>query len=97
MAGGCVNLKTHRDGEVHYVMVSGMDKENMYIFDPYYKEESNNNFIKIENANPLKYNRIVKIEYFISDDKKELALGPEDEREAVYFCRNDEVLEREFF
>ena len=92
-AGGCVNLRTYRAGEAHYVMITGMDSENMYIFDPYYKETSTNEAIKIDNTKPFSYNRKVKIEHFLSTSKTELALGPENDREAIYFCRNDEILE----
>lgn len=96
MAGGCVNLRTKRDGEAHYVMLTGVDAENVYIFDPYYLETSKNNQIKIVNDKPFSYNRVVKLEHFISNENAELALGAENDREAIYFCRDDAILERQF-
>lgn len=93
MAGGCVNLRTYRAGESHYVMITGMDSESVYIFDPYYKDMSLNESIKVDNTKPFTYNRKVKLEYFLMASKNELALGPEADREAIYFCRNDEILE----
>ena len=96
MAGGCVNLRTFRGDEIHYVMLTDMDSENVYIFDPYYKEDSKSNTIKINNNNPFSFNRVVRLEHFMSNSKIELALGPEVQREAIYFCRDDAILERSF-
>ena len=96
MAGGCVNLRTNRNDEAHYVMLTGIDAENVYIFDPYYLETSKSNLIKVNHDNPFSYNRVVKIDYFSSNLKSELTLGEENEREAIYFCRDDAILERSF-
>lgn len=97
-AGGCVDLKTYRDG-VHYVTIVNMDSEFMYIFDPYFqphKSKSGQAGIDIINNPNLPYNRRVKIENFILEIKSELCLGEVDDREAVFIYRNNAILQREF-
>lgn len=98
LAGGCVALKTFRRG-THYVTVTGMDNDEMFIFDPYFRPEGtfkDSSGIKIIMDKPFYYNRKIKIEKFISEQKSELVLGSVPEREAVLFFRNNAVLEREF-
>lgn len=97
--GGCVDLKTTRRGNVHYVTVMHMDDEYMYIFDPYYKPSSafnDNKNIEVILDKPFYYNRKVKIEYFVSEAKSELSLGTEHTREAILFYRDNAILQREF-
>lgn len=95
--GGCVCLKTQRQGE-HFVTITNMDNEYMYIFDPYYKKSDSASGLKYEiiNGVNLPYNRKVKIEYFITAKPLELCLGNENNREAVLFNKNNAILEREF-
>ena len=87
--GGCVNLRTYQGCE-HYVTITNMDKEFVYIFDPYYYPEEhykNNKNIKGVLSEPFRYNRIVKREHFLSERKVESALGPVDKREVVLFYK----------
>lgn len=96
--GGCVCLKTFRQGK-HFVTVTNMDNEYMYIFDPYFQQPTLNkniNNISVVNVENLTYNRKIRLGYFISTKNIELCLGPEDDREAVLFYRNNAMLEREF-
>ena len=98
MAGGCVNLKTIRRGK-HFVTITGMDDEDMFIFDPYYKAEGSyrpQQGIEIVNDRPFEYNRKVRIEKFIEEQKSELVLGEKAGREAILFYKNDAILQREF-
>ena len=86
---GCVNLRTYQGCE-HYVTVTGIDNEFVYIFDPYYYHEShykNNKFIFYVSDKPHSYNRKVKLERFLSTQKYESALGPVENRECVLFVR----------
>lgn len=97
-AGGCVDLKTYREG-THYVTIVNMDSDFMYIFDPYFQPHKKANpqtGIDVMNNVNLPYNRRVKIENFISETKSELCLGPEEDREAVLFYRNNAMMQREF-
>lgn len=98
IAGGCVDLKTYRRGN-HFVTITKMDDEFIYIFDPYFREDGaykQDSGIEIISNKPFYYNRKVRIEKFISEQKTELVLGATRSREAVLFYRNDAVLQREF-
>ena len=67
-----------------------MDKEFVYIFDPYYYPEEhykNNKSIKCVLTEPFAYNRLIDREHFLSERKVESALGPIDKREAVLFYK----------
>ena len=98
IAGGCVDLKTFRRGR-HYVTITGMDDEYMFIFDPYFRPDESyrpQTGIEVVLDKPFEYNRKVKIEKFIEEHKAELCLGDKDDREAVFFYNNNAVLQREF-
>lgn len=92
--GGCVNLRTF-NGTEHYVTLTAVDDEYVYLFDPYYKtagEYKNNAHIEYIDGHPFTFNRRVKIEYFVADEQLEFALGPIEKREAMLFFRDDSTL-----
>lgn len=81
--GGVVVVRLFYD-ELHYVLFTGIDDKNIYLFDPYYRTEPfNESDIKIVLDKPFEYNRIVPIEYFNSLDEKLYSLASPDSREAV--------------
>lgn len=88
-AGGVVNFRTYQQGE-HYVTITAIDDENVYIFDPYYLPQNsykNTKNIEIIFDKPFDYNRKVKKQHFIKNTKTEFSLGPTEKREAVLFNR----------
>lgn len=98
LAGGCVDLKTEKDGK-HYITITKMDDRYIYAFDPYYK--SVGEFkpavgVEIVNDKPFLYNRKILIERFVSEKPLEFTLGIEKYREAILFYRKDSIKEREF-
>lgn len=98
LSGGCVELKTTRRGK-HFVTITGMDDEDMFIFDPYFKPNGSykpQQGIEIVNDKPFEYNRKVKIEKFIQEQSVELVLGKREFREAILFYKDDAILQREF-
>lgn len=97
LVGGCVDLKTNRNGK-HYIAITKMDDEYIYAFDSFYKPEiiKPASGVEVVNDKPFKYNRRIRIEKFISEKATEFSLGPENIREAVLFYRNDIIPEREF-
>ena len=98
LVGGCVDLKTTRRGR-HFVTITSMDDEYMYIFDPYFRPDESyrpQTGIEVVLDRPFEYNRKVKIEKFIQEHKTELSLGEKSEREAIFFYNNNAVLQREF-
>lgn len=82
-SGGAVVAKVML-GVWHYVLLTGVDEEYIYLFDPYYrkrpfKEEG----VTIINNDPTKLNRKVKREIFNSQGKENYAFGTIEERECV--------------
>ncbi len=68
----------------HYVLLTGIDDEYMYLFDPYYrknpfKEEG----VYIIKDKPLKMNRKVKISIVNGTGKDNYALGKKETRESL--------------
>ena len=88
-SGGCINFRTYQSNE-HYVTITNMDNDFVYIFDPYYYSEShykNNKHIICELNEPFAYNRKVSMERFLSKHEYEYSLGPIPKRECVLFNR----------
>lgn len=82
---GCVILRTYQDCE-HYVLITAIDNEFVYIWDPYYLEDKyydNERQIEIIFDQLFKYNRKVKIARFLSTTHKDFALGPINNRECM--------------
>lgn len=86
---GCIVLRTYQECK-HYVLITGLDDEYIYIWDPYYLDrhyyDSNDN-IKIVFDEPLKYNRQVTLKHFLLESKTDLSLGPINNRECVCLVR----------
>jgi len=81
--GGVVVAKVML-GWWHYVLITGIDKEYVYLFDPYYREKSfNTEGLEIITNAPKKMNRKVKHEIMNSEGKENYALGKIDSREMV--------------
>jgi predicted double-glycine peptidase len=88
-SGGCVNLRTYQSQE-HYVTLTGVDDDCIYLFDPYYRtneEYANNKNIECFAENQFNFNRKVKKVQFLSERKTEFSLGPIPKREAVLFLK----------
>ena len=98
MAGGCVQFKAYKQTK-HYVCITKMDEDEIFIFDPYYRENGYYRqaaAITVVDSEPFEFNRRVRLSHFVSENKAELVLGPENEREAILFIRDDAMLQREF-
>lgn len=97
-AGGCVSMKTYH-GDEHYVTLTAIDDEYVYLFDPYFKaaeDYRNNKYIEYIAGMPFSFNRRVRLEYFLSEKRNEFSMGPIEKREALLFRRNDALLEHSF-
>ena len=95
---GCVCLKTYLGGEKHFVVLTAIDEEYVYLFDPYFKPSVNEKYksvIHMINDNPFAFNRSVNLEYFLTEKKSDLTLGAVAGREMVMFFRDDSSRERE--
>lgn len=68
----------------HYVLLTGIDNEYIYLFDPYYRKRSfkDDNIVMIEDE-PTKMNRKIKKEIMNSEGKSHYAFGKLEDRECV--------------
>lgn len=82
---GVVIARCYMEGE-HYVLITNIDKDNVYLFDPYFLPEDyykNDKKVNIVLFNDFKYNRIVSIDRFISKNKKDFALVDNENKEVI--------------
>ncbi|MDD5934524.1 MAG: peptidase C39 [Clostridiales bacterium] len=72
----------------HYVLLTGIDKDYVMLFDPYYRKRPFKvEGIEIIKDEPCKYNRKIAWKYMNSEGKSDYALGPIDKRECVLMYR----------
>ncbi len=68
----------------HYVLVTGADEENVYLFDPYFRKKPfKQKGLELITDMPYHRNRCVPWEMFNDTGKGTYALGPKETREAV--------------
>ena len=70
----------------HYVLMTGVEDEEILLFDPYYQEEAfkgADSPVRIDLAHPLWYNRRVPFSFFNCETQELYALGKKEAREAV--------------
>ncbi len=81
---GCVFIRCWQENE-HYVIITKIDKQYAYIFDPYYldKLECKDKDVKIILHKPDRYNRKVALRRLLSESTKDFALGKIENRECV--------------
>ncbi|MBD5458261.1 MAG: peptidase C39 [Lachnospiraceae bacterium] len=88
--GGAVVLRLYLDVP-HYVLLTGIEGDSLYIFDPYYEEEDDPELseeysepgIVFINGQPKRANRLVTIERLNRTGEGFYEMGPLDLREAV--------------
>lgn len=74
---GCILVSVWLMKSEHYVIITNIEGEYAYIFDPYYVDIdyfSNNNNVEIIQDKPFKYNRKVKITELFSNSKNDYSL-----------------------
>ena len=81
--GGAVVIRVLYDCG-HYVLLTGVRKDKILMFDPYYSENALDlpGIIRVDDQ-PFRYNRIVDEKCFNRESTELYALGPVDDREAV--------------
>ena len=81
--GGAVVVRL-RYGCWHYVLLTGADEQNIYLFDPYFRKTPfKQKGLKIITDKPNSMNRQVSFDNINSSGKGLYALGPEKTREAI--------------
>ena len=74
----------------HYVLITKIDDNFAYIFDPYYLEEDyycNDEDVAIVLHETFTHNRIVKIERLFNEENKDFSLLREQDREVILISR----------
>ena len=82
----------------HYVLMTGIEDEEILLFDPYYQEEAFEGVespVRIDLAHPLRYNRRVPFSFFNRETQELYALGKKDAREAVLLFNDTTKLSAE--
>lgn len=85
----------------HYVLLTGIEGENVYAFDPYYRQKQfvNKGIQMIANA-PKQKNRKITFAILNSEEKEHYALGKKEQRECVlmYNCKTRQTMKNiEYF
>lgn len=86
--GGCCLVKTYRSGEPHFVIVTKIDEQFVYMWDAYYIGETyydTERKITIIFNKPFHYNRQVDKTRFLATHTKDFSLGPMEYREVLLF------------
>lgn len=81
--GGAAVVRLDFDGW-HYVLLTGIENDLVYLFDPYYRAAPfEGEEIQIVPDHPMEYNRIVPTRYFERETCEVYSFGPTATREAV--------------
>ena len=82
--GGAVVVRLYLLEDPHYILLTGVDEERIYAFDPYLLEEPlPEKDIIVTDAHPYRYNRVIPFSYFNRTGHTQYALGETAGREAV--------------
>lgn len=93
--GGVAVVRVDLEGW-HYVLLTGIKGEDVYMFDPYYREEPFlGEEIKMVADHPREYNRIVPARYFDREVLEIYAFGSKEGREAVLLFNEETKLTQE--
>jgi hypothetical protein len=91
--GGVVVVRLYYD-VWHYVLLTGIDKDYIMMFDPYYNvSDFKNTDIIVSLDTPFLYNRLVPFRYFNKEDTSLYSLGSIADREAVVIFNEDTKIE----
>ena len=86
---GVIVARCYQDAE-HYVLITNIDDNFAYIFDPYYLKEDyyiNDSDVSITLKDTFTHNRVVKIERLFSESKNDFSLMEKDKRDIVCINR----------
>lgn len=86
--GGCAFVRIWLEDE-HYVIITNIKNDKVYIFDPYYldKNKYKDKEVKIVLNKPFTHNRVVSMKRLFSETTKDFAFGDKNKRECVLMNR----------
>ena len=93
LRGGTAVVRMDLDGW-HYILLTGIDGEDIYAFDPYRMEGGAFPVegIRTTDAQPERYNRVIPSALLAREAVAPYALGPVDKREAVLLFNRKTML-----
>ena len=92
--GGAAVVRLDLEGW-HYVLLTGIEGDRVFLFDPYYLDASPGEGIEMVRDHPGAYNRVVPTRYFERETRELYALGPVESREAVLLFNEQTKLTEE--
>ena len=87
---GCVFYRTYIKNYEHYVIITKIENQKVYLFDPYYLENNiyiETKDIKIVLNKPFDYNRIITKDILLEEQESDFSLGPVEKRQCVLLYR----------
>ena len=88
---GCVFIRCWQTCE-HYAIITKINKNKVYIFDPYYLDKNEyvkDKEVKIVLNKPFTHNRVVLLDRLFSETTKDFSLGKIPNRECVLMNRKN--------
>ena len=93
--GGAAVVRLDLEGW-HYVLLTQIQGEQVYLFDPYYLEEPfDDPGIRMVGDHPCEYNRVVPVRCMERVEREPYAFGPVENREAILLFNEQTVLTAE--
>ncbi len=94
--GGAAVARVDLDGW-HYVLLTAIAGNEVYLFDPYRitAEPFPAEYVRVDDAHPYAFNRVVPAEMLGREDVGPYALGPLEQREAVLLFNGKTMLTAE--
>lgn len=89
-SGGVVLARLWLEQDEHYVIITKLDNESAYIFDPYYVDIStydNDPDVEIVKFRKLEYNRIISLDRMMSKTYRDYSLVNNENRELLLINR----------
>ena len=80
---GCVVVQRLFLEVPHYVLLTGLDGDNVLCFDPYWEEDFHPQGVTLVKDRPHCCNRIIPLSVLDREDKGDYNLGPVSERDAL--------------
>lgn len=86
--GGAAVVHIFLDGIGHYVLLTGIEENRVYMFDPYFDPGiTGADGVLMDNSHPFSYNRIVPVSLLDGQERVSYSMGPDPTRECVLLMR----------
>jgi hypothetical protein len=91
-SGAVVIVDVRLGNEGHYVLITKIKGNEVYLFDPYYQEKSaiKDKEIKVITDHPFEYNRMIPLTRLFAEGKKDYMMGKKEHREMILIWKQIE-------